>query len=202
MMWNCLVATIRARWFNAAILTITAAAAISAQPLDTLARNYHDRPTAANRAAVLSYANAHPKDISGALALLVGGAGEMEGRQYKDAVTHLREAEKRLPNLSDYPAYLKAAAQYQLHEIDKVEKELKPVWDNSPTSPLTVKAIVLEANAYIHTGEPKKAIRLLEQRGSEIAPEKTALLLATAYEAIGDKASAATQYRSEEHTSE
>ena len=48
------------------------------------------------------------------LALLVLGVGEMDCRQYKDALAHLRMAEKRLPNLADYPAYLKAAAEYQL----------------------------------------------------------------------------------------
>ena len=192
-MWNCLAPLTPARWFSlAALLT---AAALSAQPLDTLARNYHDKPSPATRQAVLAYANAHPKDSTGALALLVLGAGEMDAKQYKDALAHLAAAGKRLPSLADYPAYLKAAADYETQSIDKVEKDLKPVWDNSPTSPLIVKAVVLEANAYIHTGEPRKAVQLLEQRGSEIAPEKTALLLATAYEAIGDKDAAAAQYQ-------
>lgn len=199
MTWNCLARSTRAHSFNHGLALLVTAAALSAQTpaqtLDTLAHNYRDKPSAATRAAVLSYANAHPKDASGALALLVLGVGEMDGKQYKDALAHLRAAEKRLPNLADYPAYLKAAAEYQLSEIDKVGNELKPVWDNSPPSPLVVKAIVLEANVYIHSGEPGKAVHLLEQRGSEIAPEKTALLLATAYEAMGDKTSAEAQYQ-------
>ncbi|HXR34494.1 MAG TPA: transglycosylase SLT domain-containing protein, partial [Candidatus Binataceae bacterium] len=190
----------RARWFksrwpNGGLAVLVTTAALSAQTLDTLAHNYRDEPAAATRAAVLSYANAHPKDASGALALLVLGVGQMDGKQYKDALTHLRAAEKRLPKLADYPAYLNAAAEYQLGEIDKVERELKPIWDNSPPSPLVVKAIVLEANAYIRSGDPRKAVHLLEQRGSEIAPEKTALLLAKAYEAMGDKTAAAAQYQ-------
>lgn len=198
-MWNFLAPNIPVRWFSgrwfSGIGLLACAAAVSAQTLEPLAHNYHERPNAATRAAVLRYANAHSKDASGALALLVLGAGEMDGRQYQDALGHLRAAEKRLPSLADYPAYLKAAAEYELHEIDKVDKELKPVWDNSPPSPLVVKAIVLEANAYIHSGEPKKAVHLLEQRGAEIPPEKMGLLLATAYEAIGDQNAAAAQYQ-------
>ena len=77
-MWNCLARNTRARWFkaraiDAGLAVLAATAGLSAQTLDTLAHNYHERPSAANRAAVLSYANAHAKDTSGALALLVLG---------------------------------------------------------------------------------------------------------------------------------
>src|SRR5258708_38663977 len=55
----------------ALFLTLTLA---HAQPLDTLARDYHDNPSPRTHAAVLAFANAHPKDINGALALLVLGS--------------------------------------------------------------------------------------------------------------------------------
>jgi soluble lytic murein transglycosylase len=192
MMWNCLALNIPARWFS---LPIMLSAALSAQtPLDTLARNYHDHPSPATRAAVLAYSNAHSKDLNGAMALLVLGSGEMDGKQFPDAQKHLSAAEKRLPKLADYPAYLKAAADFELKNYAQVEKDLKPVWDNTPTSPLVVKAVLLEANAYLASGDPKKAIHLLEERGSEAAPEKVTLLLAKAYEASGDTAAASAQY--------
>src|SRR5271166_4138929 len=192
MMWNCLALSIPARWFS---LSLVIAAALSAQTsLDTLARNYHDRPSPATRAAVLAYSNAHPKDLNGALALLVLGSGEMDGKQFREALRHLSAAEKRLPKLVDYPAYLKAAADFELKDYAQVEKDLKPVWDNMPTSPLVVKAVLLEANAYLDSGDPKKAIHLLEERGSEVGPEQVTLLLAKAYEASGDMATASAQY--------
>jgi soluble lytic murein transglycosylase len=165
------------------------------QPLATIARNYHDHPNAVTRAAVLNYASAHSKDTTGALALLVLGSGEMDGKEWNAALTHLNVAEKRLPMLSDYAASLKAAAEFELHDPGKIEKDLKPVWDNTPSSPLIAKAVILEANAYIQTGDPKKAIHLLEQRGDEVATEKTALLLAKSYEAAGDTAAAGAQYQ-------
>lgn len=182
------------KWIQFVALLLLAAPAWS-QALATLARNYHDHPNAATRAAVLNYASTHSKDNTGALALLVLGSGEMDGKEWNAALTHLGAAEKRLPTLADYAAYLKAAAEFELHDSGKVEKDLKPVWDNAPSSPLISKAVILEANAYIQTGDPKKAIHLLEQRGGDVAPEKTALLLAKSYEAAGDSAAAAAQYQ-------
>ena len=167
---------------------------LAAQNLDTLARDYHDNPSPRSRAAVLSFANAHSKDVNGALALLVLGSVELEAKQFADATIHLKAAAKRLPTLADYPAYLEAAAQFELRKFDEALKTLKPVWDNSPPSPLVVKAILLEANTYLNTGDPKKALNLMEKRGSELPPEKTALLLAKAYEATGNRKQAAPQY--------
>jgi soluble lytic murein transglycosylase len=199
MMWNCLAPNIPARWFERtakrfATVLVAALALAQAQPLDTLAREYHDKPSLRTRAAVLNYANAHSKDVTGALAFLALGAGEMEAKDFSEALIHLKAAEKRLPSLADYPAYLQAAAQFELSKFGEVSKTLKPVWDNSPPSPLVLKAIVLEANIYLKTGDPKKVLHLMEKRGDEIAPEKTALLLAKAYEAMGDRVSAAAQY--------
>ncbi len=166
-----------------------------AQTLETLGRGYREKPGPATRAALLHYAKAHSKETSGALASLALGAGEVEGKQFNNALAHLRAAEKRLPALADYPAYLMAAAEFELRDFGQVDKDLKPVWDHAPTSPLVVKAIVLAANTFIQSAEPKKAIDLLEQKGAEIAPEKAALLLATAYEEAGDTVQAAAQYQ-------
>jgi soluble lytic murein transglycosylase len=198
-MWKCLARNIPARWPETAIRLVVALIAMvafgHAQTLDALARDYHDNPSPRTRAAVLSYSNAHPKDVNGALALLVLGVGEMDAKQYGEAIVHLKAAHKRLPSLADYPAYLEAAAEFELRAFGEVFKTLKPVWDNSPSSPLVAKAILLEANTYLQTSDPKKALRLMEKRGSEIAPEKTALLLAKAYEATGDTKQAAAQYQ-------
>jgi soluble lytic murein transglycosylase len=165
------------------------------QPLDTLARELHDNPSPRTRAAVLAFANAHPKDVNGALALLALGSVELDAKQFNDAIVHLKAAGKRLPTLADYPAYLEAAAQFEIRKFDEALKTLKPVWDNSPPSPLVVKAILLEANTYLNTGDPKKVLSLLEKRGSELPTEKAALLLAKAYEATGDRKQAMAQYQ-------
>jgi soluble lytic murein transglycosylase len=180
------------RVFSALFFTFALA---HSQPLDTLARDYHDNPGPRTHTAVLAFANAHPKDVNGALALLVLGSVELDAKQFNDAAIHLKAAAKRLPTLADYPAYLEAAAQFELRRFDEALKTLKPVWDNSPASPLVVKAILLEANAYLNTAEPKRVLSLMEKRGSDLPPEKTALLLAKAYEATGDRKQATAQYQ-------
>ena len=208
MMRNCWGRIIPDRWRNGKfgggagvfacvllyLLPFATAAPAAAETLDALVRDYHDRPTNTSHAALQSFANAHSKDANGALALLALGSGELEGKQYSAAIAHLKSAAQRLPSLADYPAYLEAAAQFESRDFNAVEKRLKAVWDNDPSSPLVAKAVVLQANAWLQAGEPKKAINLLQQRGAEIAPEKNALLLAKAYEMSGDAASAAQQY--------
>ncbi len=194
-MRNCLVLNTRERWPSLLCAAALACAGVHAQTLETLGRDFHEKPGPATRAALLRYANAHSKEMPGALALLALGAGELEQKQFNDALTHLRAAEKRLPALADYSAYLEAAAEFELRDFGRADKDLKPVWDHAPSSPLIVKAIVLRANAFIQSGEPKKAIELLEKRGSEIAPEQAVLLSATAYGMSGDTARAATEYQ-------
>ena len=109
MMWNCWAGIIRGRWFRpaggAVIASLCAAAlsvSLSAQSFDALADRYRKSPTPAARSAVLRYARAHPAIANGALALLLLGVMENDARQYGDALTHLKAAEKRLPELADY----------------------------------------------------------------------------------------------------
>jgi len=177
------------------LLLLCLLATAHAQTLDALAHSFKDTPTQTNRAAVLNFAAAHPKDADGALALLVAGSVEVQNKQFAEGVEHLKAAAKRLPTLADYTGYLTAAAQYEMRRFDEALKSLKPVWDNSPQSPLIAKAIILEANSYLQMGEPKKVVSLMEKRGVELAPEKSALLLAKAAEALGDRKQAAALYQ-------
>src|SRR4029077_16529476 len=73
-------------------LLLAAGILAPAQTLENLALAYRKNPRPQTRAAVLRFPNAHPKDINGALALLVLGATEMEQRQFGDAQQHLEAA--------------------------------------------------------------------------------------------------------------
>src|SRR5579863_4544834 len=118
-------------WRLAAVACAFAIAA-SAQTLEAIADRYRKTPNATTRAAVLRYAEAHrvdkASDKSGALALLLLGATEVDQRQFGDALTHLKAAEKRLPDLADYVAYLSAAADSGLRQFSDIEPALRPVW--------------------------------------------------------------------------
>src|SRR5579871_904034 len=75
-----------------AALACLCAASVSAQSLESLGASYRKTPNPRTRAALLRYADAHPNDKNGALALLTLGATEVDERQFGDAVKHLTAA--------------------------------------------------------------------------------------------------------------
>src|SRR5579859_5416482 len=98
-MLSYLAPIIPARWRNfqrIAALACLCAASVSAQSVETLGASYRKTPNPRTRAALLRYANAHPTDKNGALALLALGATEVDERQFGDALKHLTAAGKRL----------------------------------------------------------------------------------------------------------
>ena len=177
------------------LLLLVASTLLPAQTLENLALAYRKNPKPQTRAAVLRYANAHPRDMNGALALLVLGATEMDQRQFGDAQQHLQAAEKRLPALRDYAAYLRAAAEFELREFSDTEHALKPVWDNTPLSPLVGKTVVLQANSFLQDNNPKKAIELVQKHLTGLPESQAEDLLAHAYELAGDAANATLHYQ-------
>ncbi|HEX4593599.1 MAG TPA: transglycosylase SLT domain-containing protein, partial [Bryobacteraceae bacterium] len=167
---------------------------VSAQSLETLGANYRKTPNPRSRAALLSYATAHPADRNGALALLALGATEVDERQFGDALKHLTAAAKRLPKLADYTAYLSATAQFELQQFSDTEKTLEPVWQSTPPSPLVAKSVTLEANAYLKDSKPGPALELVQRHVTAFTVPQVELLLARSYEADG-KPEAAAHYQ-------
>src|SRR5260370_36847239 len=193
-----LVPIIPARWSRLACaiaLVSLSALAASAQSLDVLASNYRKTPTPKTRAALLNFANAHSNDTTGSLAFLVLGATEIDQRQFGDALQHLKAANKHLPKLADYIAYLSAAAQSELREFPETERTLAPVWQSTPPSPLTGKSVALQANSYFETSSPKQAIVLVQQHLSDLTEPQTELLLARGFEADGNGSAATVYYQ-------
>jgi hypothetical protein len=82
--------------------------------VEALAREYHQKPTAANQSILIHYAASHPKDRSGALALLALANQDILAKRTLDAVTRLKAAAPRLKPIADYVAYLTALAQFDL----------------------------------------------------------------------------------------
>ena len=181
--------------FRLCVAVFLASTVLPAQALENLALAYKKNPKPQTRAAVLRFANSHPKDINGALALLALGATELDQRQLGDAQQHLQAAEKRVPTLRDYAAYLNAAAGFELRDFSGTEHTLKPVWDNTPLSPLVGKSVVLQSNSFIQDGKPKKAIDLVQKHLADVPESKAEDLLAHAYELAGDTANAVAHYQ-------
>jgi soluble lytic murein transglycosylase len=197
-MLNYLAPIIPARWFNMnrlAALACLCAASVSAQTLESLGASYRKTPNPRTRAALLRFANAHPSDKNGALALLALGATEVDERQFGDALKHLTAAGKRLSKLADYAAYLSATSEFELRQFSDTEKTLEPVWKTTPASPLVTKSVTLEANAYLQDGKPARALELLQRHLTDFTVPQAELLLARFYEADGNRDAAAAHYQ-------
>ncbi len=189
---------IRVRWCRLSRMAAAAAicaAALSAQSIEAIADRYHKTPNAVTRAAVLRFAEAHRADKDGALALLLLGAIEDDQRQFGDALTHLKAAAKRLPELADYVAYLSAVAESGLRQFNDTEAALQPVWQSKPASPLATKAVLLQAESYLQGGNPAGAVALIEQHMPDLSAPTAELLLARAAEALNDSDAAGQHYR-------
>jgi soluble lytic murein transglycosylase len=182
-------------FWRLAALAWACATVVSAQSFEAVADHYRKTPNAVTRAAVLRYAEAHRTDKNGALALLLLGATEDDQRQFGDALTHLKAAGKRLPELADYVAYLSAVADSGLRQFNDTEPALQPVWKSTPASPLVSKAVLLQAESYLQGGNPAGAVSLVQQHMADLATPQAELLLARAYEAQNDGAQAAQHYQ-------
>src|SRR5690349_5131513 len=121
---------IPARWFSLVALAAALAAFAAAPPkrpiaravtaprpasggstgaLAALVRGYREAPSAARRAAVEAYADAHAKETGGSLARLALGVVAYEQKQFPDAVAALRPIATQLPAIADYTAYFLGA---------------------------------------------------------------------------------------------
>lgn len=138
----------------------------------------------------LMAARLHAQDVT-ALAL---GSKQLESKQYEQAIGNFETALKRVPQLADYAAYLRAAALFELGKNGEIERAVKPVWDRMPPSPLAGKAAILLANAYLRANEPQKSVTLIQQHLKDLKPQESEILLAHAYEIGGDRASAKTHF--------
>jgi len=198
MMLNCWVTIIPVRWFRlagAAACVWICTGAVSAQSLDALADRYRKTPSTNSRAAVLRYSEIHRADKNGALALLLLGATETDQRQFGDALTHLKAAGKRLPELADYTAYLSAVAESGLRQFSDTASALTPVWQSTPASPLVTKAVLLQAESFLQSGTPAAAIAIVQQHLSDLSSPQAELLLARAYDAQNNGDAAAQHYQ-------
>jgi len=182
-------------WRRLAALACLCAASVSAQSLETLGANYRKTPTPRTRAALLRYANAHPNDKNGALALLALGATEIDERQFGDALQHLTAAAKRLPTLADYTAYLSATSQSELRQFSDTEKTLQPVWQATPASPFVAKSATLQVNSYLQDSKPGLALELVQRHLTDFTVPQAELLLARSYETDGNRDAAAAHFQ-------
>jgi soluble lytic murein transglycosylase len=181
----------------AIVFAIVAAGSVllRAEALETIADAYRKQPSPATRAAVVGYANTHPKDREGALALLALGAVEVDQSQFADAEKHLDAARARLPVLGDYAAWLRATALYGLKRPADALPLLDAVWKTSPESPLAGKAALLAVRCLLDLHQPQRALEVIVAHRPQISDASAELARAQALEAAGKAAEAAGRYQ-------
>jgi soluble lytic murein transglycosylase len=200
---NCWDGVIRDRWLRRVIRPPAVALAIVAafsvllhgQAVEAIADAWHKQPTPATRAAVVRFANAHPKDRDGALALLALGAGDVDQGQFASATRYLEAAGARLPLLADYADYLRATALSALKRPTEALPLLEEIWKMSPESPLAGKAVLLEAKCLIDVHQPDRALEVIDAHRAGMSDSSAELARAQALEAGGKLAEAARHYQ-------
>jgi soluble lytic murein transglycosylase len=182
--------------FLAALIAAASfAASTPVEGVEALARAYHLKPTAANQAVLIRYAAAHPKDRSGALALLALANQDLLAKRTLDAVTRLKAASARLKPIADYVAYLTALAQFDLGDDKGVTASADNVFTVERKAPLAGQAAILAARAWTRAGEPRQALSILKQHYDALAQPDGDLTLAASFEAAQDLISAAAYYQ-------
>ena len=182
------------RWFKVAATALFALVLWSAaQPsgLVPLVRAYRVAPTPAKRAAIQTYATAHPAEQP--LARLALGVAEYEQKDYTAAISDLDGIPGKLPLIADYPAYYLGAARLASNSFDSVPRDLAPVHAGT-ASPLAGRAWIAEACALENTA-PAQAVSTLRDHYKELPQPDGDLTLADSYQAVNDSAQAVDFYQ-------
>ncbi len=128
-------------------------------------------------------------------AKLAAGIAAYQRKDYAAAIAQLKGLETRLPKLSDYAGYYRAAAEVESQTPADVMSDLALVWSAPVLSPLTSKAALTGAAGLTAAGKPADAVRLLSDRYDALAQPDGDLALATAYVAAQDPPHAAIFYQ-------
>ena len=167
-----------------------------AAPLPTtlagMVRVLRDVPSAPHRAAIESYATAHPKEAP--LAHFALGVTAYETKDFADAVSELRKAQPQLSPIADYAAYYLAAARVESKDYSGIAEALRPVYAGAVTSPFAGRGWILQARAVKETA-PADAVKLLRDHYNELPQPDGDGILADSYLATGDQVRAIEIYQ-------
>lgn len=188
MMFRCSGGSIQPPAIKLLILSALATAAAAQDPA-TLARAFADNPNAANRTALLSYANAH-KDATGGVALLAVAAQDATTDRKAEALRNLAAVRTRLPQLADFVDYLAATVNASAHDFTAAARECENVLKHSPKSPLAGQAAMLGAKSYIAAKAPARALEILRRSYEDLPQPDGDAAMAGAYDAVNDQANA------------
>jgi soluble lytic murein transglycosylase len=157
-----------------------------------MVRVLRETPSVPHRAAVESYASAHPKEAP--LAHLALGVAAYETKDYASAIADFRKAQPHLALIADYLAYYVAAARVESRDFDRIAEGLRPVYAGDVTSPFAGRSWILQARA-MKENAPADAVKLLRDHYGELPQPDGDVNLADCLLAAGGQARAAEIYQ-------
>lgn len=172
------------------LLLVVASVPLMAQSLETAARAYRAEPTTANRAAVIRVAK---PQVLGRLA--VAGA-DLEGRRMPEALEGFLTVRRELPLLADHAEYGAAQALLSLdRKAEALPILMSLIGRDKPVSPHRAAAVFAAAETLTATGEPARAVTLLERYITIVPEAKGRYLYAVALEGAGNPKAAAMEFQ-------
>jgi soluble lytic murein transglycosylase len=180
---------IPARWLSFALLLVFLAA-VPATPLAAPAKHHsrrHQTPVTQSKA---------PKaKAAGAAALLALARRELDQNHLPEAADYANRAAKEAPELDDYANFVRAQAQFRLHDGKEVSKTVTRVLGHNPLSPIAGPAAALAVQADLDNDKPEEALTLIRKFHARIPQPQADLLLARSLQATGDLAQSAEYFQ-------
>ena len=139
---------------------------VASSQLRPMAQQLTQMRSPAAYAGVTAYAQSHTGEASSAAYLALGHA-YLEDKKYPEAATSLHKSATAGQSLSDYADYLSAQANLQSGNMPAAETLLSGFATRHPDSIFVPSIPVLEANLFIHQGDPQAALVKLKPHLSE-----------------------------------
>src|SRR5436305_13680003 len=137
---------------------------------------------------------APPKSV-GAAGLIAVAQNRLELKNYTAAVTYATSAASTAPILADYAHYIRAQAEFELHNNAELSASAARIFTHAPLSPFVGPVAALVVQADLSSDRPKQALEMVKKYFDVIPQPQADLLLARCYRSTGDLLQAAEYYR-------
>ena len=141
------------------------------------------------------YAESQKAPEQRALAYFALGYREYEAGEYQAAAKDLHQSAERQFSLADYATYYSAAAALMANDPVQAAEAVRDFSSNFPASPLRLQGLELLAEALIDSQKSQEAVLILTGEPSVRRHATLSLLLAKAYEEVGNLSQAARAFQ-------
>ena len=154
---------------------------------------------AKSKASKSSAATAAPKPATpkmvGAAGLIAAAQHELDNKNFSASADYAQSAVSKAPVLADYAHFIRAQAEYELHNYANVAESAKRIFDFAPPSPFVGPVAALAVRADLDGNSPKQALELIKKYFDVVPQPQADLLLARCFEATNDLPQAAEYFQ-------